>query len=173
MAWTALSFAYQQVATSSDFNALQANFTALAQGLTGAPNILAPAITNNGVLPIAISNNIQSVKLSNDYNFNNSSYVARTGASVSITIAKTSVLLFIESAWSTSVKARINANSGTYYYMGYSLANTFLGGALLITGLTPGVNTFVYECAGLAGSTTNNIATSPEIYMLNMVAMEV
>ncbi len=39
MAWTALTFSVGQILTAAQMNNLQANFTALAQGLSGAPKI--------------------------------------------------------------------------------------------------------------------------------------
>ena len=49
MAWTALTFAYGSLLTSTKMTQMQDNFTALAQGLSGAPVILQAAIDNAAV----------------------------------------------------------------------------------------------------------------------------
>ena len=49
MAWTTLTFAYGSLLTSTKMTQLYDNFTALAQGLSGAPVILQAAIDNAAV----------------------------------------------------------------------------------------------------------------------------
>ena len=49
MAWTTLSFAFASLLTSTKMTQLQDNFTALAQGMSGAPQVLTAAIANANV----------------------------------------------------------------------------------------------------------------------------
>jgi hypothetical protein len=49
MAWTTLNFSVGQILTAAQMNQVQDNFTALAQGLSGAPQILAAALAANSV----------------------------------------------------------------------------------------------------------------------------
>jgi hypothetical protein len=44
MAWTSVTFSYGSVLTSTKMTQVQDNFTAVAQGLSGAPSILTAAI---------------------------------------------------------------------------------------------------------------------------------
>ena len=173
MVWSALTFAYNEILASSKMNLLQDNFTALASQASGSP-VLHP--------------NKASVLLTDNFNTNSTSFVTRTGATVSITLRGTACLLMVRSVWhggthinDTNLIARINLDSGTYRNLGMigkSNSNIngnvkgFIGGTTLFTGLTSASHTFVFEVKENSGLTVYNNCSEEE-YVLEMIAMEV
>ena len=173
MGWNNLSFSFNEVLASAKMNLLQANLTALAQGLTGAPSILRNAITTG----------ISRVNLNDDNFFTSTSYVDRGGASVSLNTNSGNIIVSIRSGWRTlsqkNVYFRINRNGGTEtrsFGSGFSVSSqTFMvSGLALFTGLSVGAHTFVFQVRVDGGGTAQNYAgTLGEWMPFEMFAVEV
>lgn len=142
-------------------------------------------------------NAITTLDLATDFSTSSTSFTARTGATLTVTINNTGRLFIVTSIsgylqWDTAtahyinVSFRINRDSGTeYYYIGSSGIYTTTASQLIyypnidkmkyISGLSVGVHTFTLELA--VGQATNlfinNCLSTPTTYHCRMFAMEV
>jgi hypothetical protein len=149
---------------------------------TGAPKIT----------PSQMTRNVVSVRLSDDYSCSNPSYENRTGAAVSITTTGTRVMLSVRSTWQLEANpggyqglvGRISIDSGSsYVYLGRVGEDTsvdgnaprwgFLGGNLLITGLSAGTHTFALQIKSIQSSLSSYNNCTDEKYVCELIAEEV
>ena len=171
-AWNSLSFTYNEILPSAKMNLLQDNFTALAQGLVGAPAILKNAIQTG----------ISGVNLHDDNSFTSTSYADRGGASVSLNTNSGNIIVSIRSGWRTlsqqNVYFRINRNSGAEtrsFGSGFSVSSqTFMmSGSALFTGLAVGTHIFGFDVRVDGGTAQNWAGTLGEWMPFEMFAVEV
>ena len=171
-AWNSLSFTYNEILPSAKMNLLQDNFTALAQGLVGAPAILKNAIQTG----------ISSVNLSDDNSFTSTSYTARGGAVVSITPNSGNILVGVRSVFRTQTNInayfRLNRDSGAEYRafgagMSVNSQPFFVGGTALFRGLSVASHSFLFEVRVDGGTCQNLCATLGEWMPFEMFAVEV